>query len=485
MGNSGRAILTLTPLVEAGTDRQIDIGVYDALLPCRRFSIDHKVAVLGSVSLTAEFMLRLVKSVDGISEDDAGSFFGFGRRDMSFVLSEVESHEYVAREDGRLWLTRAGESLFRDGSRSPEIFDVERRRDTVGFDLIAIAPQDFTPLNDFERRLPELKLVDPALASSATDHVRKAYRKHYIEIVSKRDSGTKKSLYSIDGVSPADRFSSRVRIAVVASGSRPSAGEMDLSGWRSEFERDDRSEVVRAAARFVDDLAVSRGADDRNAYSLLAELAPEFLKDVIRRDGLNVDRYYREAFTRAGEVRSDRPTVPLLGSLFTRDGTSRFFDVVDYGLRLRAARSPFAFWIVPQIPMWGATTVLPEVLGQLRPRLLSKEKANGVEPATIGMVSGKPPKFVEAAFDVVATATHVEAPPAFEMLLIPGVAVAALVSAPIGAPRGTPVPLGFASFDEAVLRRAESRLLGLLGAYSFAEDMLRAVDASLSGERQD
>lgn len=484
MSNGGRAILSLTPLVEAGTDRPIDLGLYDVLLPCRRFSINHKVAVLGSVSLTAEFMLRLVKSVEGISEEDAASFFGFSRRDMSFVLAEVESREYIDRQDGRLWLTRAGESLFRIGSDCPEIFEVERRRDTVGFDLVAIAPQEFTPLNNFERRLPELKLLDPALASSAAEHVRKSFRKHYTEIVTRKDSRAKRSLYSIDEVSPADRFSSRIRLVLSANASRPSAGEPNLSGWRSEFERDDRSDVIRAVSRFVDDLAVARGADDRDAFAMLAEIAPEFLQDFIRRDGLNVERYFREAFTRAGEVRSDRHTVPILGSLFTKEGSRRLFDIVDYGLRQRSARLPFAFWIVPQVPFWGATAALPEVLGQLRVRMLSNENANGISPTTIGMVHGKPAKYLEAAFDIVSTGGPVRTAAAFEMLLIPGVAVAAIVSAPIGMPRGTPVPLGFASFDDEVLRRAESRFADLLGPYSFSEDMLRAIDASLSGETQ-
>jgi hypothetical protein len=64
-------------LVAPEDDRSIELAVYDVLLPCRMFQIDHKVAVLGRTSLTTEFLLRLVKAVPGISQEDAAAFFGF------------------------------------------------------------------------------------------------------------------------------------------------------------------------------------------------------------------------------------------------------------------------------------------------------------------------------------------------------------------------------------------------------------------------
>ncbi len=76
--------------------------------------------------------MRLVRSIDGIAEDDVAAFFGFDRGDMSFVLSEVVTQGYIDRREGRLWLTNEGHSLFRDGSSDPAIFEVEQRQDEVG-----------------------------------------------------------------------------------------------------------------------------------------------------------------------------------------------------------------------------------------------------------------------------------------------------------------------------------------------------------------
>jgi len=39
------------------------------------------------------------------------------------------------------------------------------------------------------------------------------------------------------------------------------------------------------------------------------------LKEFARRDGLAVQRYYREAIARAGDLRVDRKTAPVAGSL--------------------------------------------------------------------------------------------------------------------------------------------------------------------------
>jgi hypothetical protein len=52
MSAAKRPVLKLKgELVVAPEDEiRVEIGVYDVLLPCRRFEIDYKVAVLGRVS---------------------------------------------------------------------------------------------------------------------------------------------------------------------------------------------------------------------------------------------------------------------------------------------------------------------------------------------------------------------------------------------------------------------------------------------------
>jgi len=120
-------------------DRPMEIAAYEVVLPCRRFGVSYKLAVLGRVSLTTEFLLRLLKATGELEETKAAAFFGFDHRDMAFVVDEAESLGYIEREDGRLRLTIAGTELFRGGSESPEIYEIEQRRDNFVFDLLCLA----------------------------------------------------------------------------------------------------------------------------------------------------------------------------------------------------------------------------------------------------------------------------------------------------------------------------------------------------------
>lgn len=476
MAEGKRPILSLTGLVKPEEDHPFDLATYDLLLPCRRFTVDHKVAVLGRVSLTAEFLLRLLKSADGLNEANAGAFFGFDQRDLSFVLREVEELGYIERRDGRLWLTLAGMALFQPGSDMPQIYEVEARRETVGFDLVSLGPEEFRGLDEFERWLPELGLLDPNIASAAASRVPAAFRRFYPEISSRRQRvpGDKRSLYSIDAVLPGERFSSVVRVIVRATGLRPKTGEAELPDWRDGADPEDRSAVIEAASAFLDGLNVEPRSDNAEAYDVLAGLAPEFLKDFLRRDGLAVERYYREAFTRTGEVRADRQTVPLLGSLFTRGNLVRVLEAMDYALRSPSS-SELILWLTPTVQAWGATRALPELLRELKSRLRRVADVAGARRVTaIGLVTGSPEDYLTKAFDELGVSQSVQAHRALEILLVPNLMVAVTVHAPIGGGRGLPVPLGVLSFDPRVVARAQAFLAQRSGAF-VRGDPLRAV----------
>lgn len=483
MKTNQRPILTLKSksLIDVESDGPLELAVYDVLLPCRQFAVSHKVAEVGRVSVTSEFLLRLLKTVDGMKEEDIAAFFGYDQREMSFVMSEVEANDFVVRKDGRVHLTTVGQGLFRDGSEYPEIYEVDSRREMVGFDLIALAPEDRGFLGEFERRLPELRARDGEKVSAAARLIyREAFRRFYGEIARRRDptATAKRSLYSIDDVEAKDRFSSTVRFTVRSTGLRPSVAEPDMSGWRPEYEREDRADIIEAVSRFVDEMKMHRGPEVDGAYQILLALAPDFLKDFMRKDGFAVERYYREAFSRAGDVRSDRPTVPLLGSIFTRENTRRLFDVSEYGLKSVEKPPTLCVWVVPQTKHWGATTALPSLLEQFKSRVLSISdgETEDVVSRAVGMVAGHaPPKHIEAAFDAVGTSNLSRVSPFLELLLVPNVLIAVTVNAPIGVTSGLPVPLGFVSFDAEIVARGQRFLLNYIDDYALAGDINQQI----------
>ncbi len=480
MSAQPRPILSLSGLLKTEEDKDLELASYDVLLPCRRFEVDHKVAVLGRVSLTAEFLLRLVKSADGIDETEAALFFGFSLRDMSFVLAEVEGLGYVERREGRLWITLSGMTLFLEGSEEPKIFEVEARRENVGFDLISLAYELPRGLDEFSRTLPELPLLQPERASAASSNIYSAFRRSYPEIVSRREKASldKRSLYSIDHVSPGDRFSSSVKLTIKSTGLRPWAGVADLSERWNEVEQEDRPEVLDAVAAFVDDLSATQRSGDQDGYEALISLAPEFLKDFVRKSGLAVDQYYRETFNRVGEVRSNRQTIPFVGSLFTRDNVRKLTEAYSIALRSRSKPSTL-LWLMPIVKYWGATRTLPELLRTMASR--NGADITGDRPSTtVGLVSGWPEAHIKRAFGQVCKSDAPAFPQTLELLLLPGVLVAASVHAPIGSKTGLPVPLGYISFDPRVIERASDYLEQSLNRYVKDETLDRRIREDLA-----
>lgn len=214
-------------------------------------------------------------------------------------------------------------------------------------------------LSYFERNLPELPLADVEQVSSATERVPSSVRRFFREFALKIDpiSTSRRTLYSIDGVAAEERFSTLVRVGLVSSGLKPNLPDIDLSEWKSDYELSDREAVGLAVAEMVERMAVARREDDGEPYQLLIQLAQDYLKEWTRRDGLSVQRFYRHAFTSHGDVRADRPTVPIIGSLFTKENARRLFDVASYGLRKTRHAAAAIYWVVPQAPLWGMAEI--------------------------------------------------------------------------------------------------------------------------------
>src|SRR3546814_15445356 len=103
----------------------------------------------------------MVRIVDGVTEAEASSFFALSGSEMAHVVNSLEQQDYVERSEGRLRLTEAGRSLFTTGSEQPQIYEVERRNERHGFDLVSLAPAAFSPLSRFDSEIPELRPPAP------------------------------------------------------------------------------------------------------------------------------------------------------------------------------------------------------------------------------------------------------------------------------------------------------------------------------------
>lgn len=439
----------------------LEIGIYDVHLPCRQYRINFKVAELGKVSLTTEFLLRLIHAIDGMYETDVAQFFGFSAPEMTYLLNEAVSLGYINRESGRLWLTRAGNELFVQDNDYPQIFNVEENTLDCGFDLISFAYQDKNHYEIFDPDVYELA-IDQKIASKGTKQVLNSFKNNFREITSqyRLNSELNKSLYSIDNVSPGNRFTTVIPITVKAEKVSPSRGEPDLSKWRSEDELESRQKIMPAIAKFMEELHISLPRDAKEQYLFLYTLAPELMRDYLSNDCISVERFFSKTVDlKKRGFSNNRNTIPIAGSLFNMNNVDRLLEGVSQKITHASEESipNTLYWLAPYNRHWGRTCVLPKLLGKISVLLSSKfdDENQKVSTTLLRHCKFRAP---DKVFDKVEQFERNELPKNLEILLIPGICVAVLIHLPIHSTYGHAVPLGFISIAPKIISNAEEKL---------------------------
>ncbi|WP_330212060.1 hypothetical protein [Pseudomonas sp. Z18(2022)] len=456
--------LTLNRIAETPDDEEVAdvvIGVYDALLPGRNYKIEHKVAEVGKVSLTTEFLVRLIYSVDGMPEAEVAKFFDFSPQEMTFLLNDAVSLGYVSRDSGRLRITRAGRDLFLTGGDEPQIFNVEKRTSTVGFDLISFAPQRWDRTEAFDHCLHSLEM-DTEMVSNASGKIPGSFKRHFTELNTRKGARAylKRSLYSIDAVTPAEKFSALVPVFVKAPRATLTQGAANLLEWRPEDELDDRSGVAAAIGNFVDDLRIQVADTAINEYRLLIELAPEFFRSYTVKSEFSVLRYQRYALgMKEHRFHKLRKTIPVIGPFFSPINSG----VLDLAVNQAVKYTPASFlpskiyWKAPRRPYWGTTWVLPSILENVQERIVEKLGTEDLPPETVLLLESNAQGPIKA-FTKTQVFSNGGPPDSVEIFLVPGVAAGVLIHLPGTATYGHAVPLGFISVDPHVVSRTEEYL---------------------------
>jgi hypothetical protein len=482
-----RAVLSLrkekpADSADAPQEQHIPVGVFDLLLPSRQFIVHHKVAVLTNVSLTAEFLLRLLFSLDSLTEEDIAEFFGFDSEEATFVVNEADAKGYVERHGGRVELTQAGYDLFNDSDR-PQVFEVFKRAEKVGFDLLSMAPSERSNLSEVDLSFSELPVEDGYRAGMASKEVPDAFRRHYREIAGQKDkdlaAGIKRTLYSIDAVTPGERFSSVVPVVAIANSRNPANPEALFEAWKTTHELDERPEIVRAVAAFLENQKVLFKPDDRRAYDILLGIAEDYLKEYRTRNGLSVSRYFKETAQRAGELRADRPTIGIIGPLHAPENIDRVVKALEQSKsRYSSPIDEKVVWMMPNSATWGMSRGVEKLLDQVFGEKKSQYDSGSRKLRGDAVIAwGKPSGHVRKIFETILTRVDDgNIPAVLEIFLIPQRIVAVVVHAPIGLERGFPVPLGILSFDPRVLETAREYLIDRLPQYLNIYESGNALD---------
>jgi hypothetical protein len=222
---------------------------------------------------------------------------------------------------------------------------------------------------------------------------------------------------------------------------------------------------VHGVAEFIDELKTIRTPEDANAFDVLVNFAPEYLKDYVNRSGFSAARYFKEIAGRAGELRSNRQTVGIIGALYQPENIERFSTAIGYTKDRPHFQDDLFVWVVPNQSAWGASRSfleLVEILASEDRPIDQDGSRSRRNPVVID--EGKPQRRLskrrlsKAVSTTYCRPNNGAIPGSLEVLLIPGRVAAAVVHAPITEGRGFPIPLGVLSFDEAIVRRVHEYL---------------------------
>ncbi|CUW41855.1 conserved protein of unknown function (plasmid) [Magnetospirillum sp. XM-1] len=440
----------------APEETSVEVDNLDLKLPCRVFEVSYQVADAGKFTLTTEFLLRLLKAVNGLTEAEIAEFFGFSVDEAAEVVNAAERKEYVTRHGGKVALTEAGDSLFEGPAEEPALYEVERKRGHFGFDLVSFCPARSQQLEPFERTLPEVPLPDPELAANATKEIREAFRRHFheIQVLLGGQDADRRSLYSIDDVTGQHRGSTLVPVSVKVGRETSATIGPDLRGWKTGVDLDNRMAVLQSCGAFLKTSIVSASYASENGADYLHECAPAHLARYFKGGQFNTLSYFRLATSMAGDLRKDRKTARIVGTLWTRQNFDRIVAAMKHAPEIPGMEHEPLIWLRPSTPLWGCSTRFVSMVEGL-----AKNMAPSGRPEPLGTVliahddreSGR--RFGDV-FDVVTTLRAGRTPKNFEMLLVPGRLFAAQVHLPMSGSDGYPIAMGVVSFDHALLRGA-------------------------------
>ena len=334
------------------------VGLLDLSLPCRAFATQYKVTIRDGMSPSLEFLLRAVKSLGEVPEDEIGAFFGYSERELEHVLREGEESGFVSFRQGSIVLTGDGKACFGD-REEPSILKVERRTRELRLDLLSLAPAQRRYLTKFELCLPELSLPRAVERGAFATDVPEAFRRFFRELgAEKRDKREgDRTLYSVDHVHPGPRHSAVVPIALVASPNAPDTPEVEFYGWRPDHEIRDRPEIVAAVQQVVDSLAVPRNSvDDELATDTLSRLA--IGNDVVKYQQTGPARIHlwHEGLA-TPKLADPAPTVPISGPFYSDSNRRFLLSILESSLTKYSAPDRIVL-LCPTLPHWGANGTL-------------------------------------------------------------------------------------------------------------------------------
>lgn len=456
------------------------VNSVDFLLPCRNFIVDFKVADTKQLSITLEYLLRAIRVLGRLREEELAEFYNYNRKELEFVLSEGLKHEYIEWKNGEVELAAAGRKLFEAGHNIPRSMELQSYSSRVGFDLLSLSYEPRRYLSKFETFLPELDVEDTSFITEGTRGVPEVFKKNYFDIMVSDDRLKKemKGLYSVDKVAAGDRFSVLVPVEIRHDKKCVGQPDFDLKNWKDEADLGSRQAVSESISSYLSTLCRSRSPRDQVSFDVFSALIGDALSTSAKSLIGETDSAEMIHQKISEHVLSENGNSAFFGSPFIPQIGTELIGAVKDGILQRDVDQNLS-WLIPNAPAWGMTQKFMSLIDGIQ-----NELTNGLEPkktknklnledveksASLGVewfFSGKLEKHVVAAFQQHDCVGHELSISNNLVEIIVCSNAAVLIALHIPPLRGSamPTPLGVISSDQIVVEKAQEYLSRLKAA---------------------
>ena len=176
-----------------------------------------------------------------------------------------------------------------------------------------------------------------------------------------------------------------------------------------------------------------------------------------RTSAITASEWVLDPFLSFKPAQPEWPPLNVLRSSATPPSTGRSRNALEYSPnQADNGQTSDLVWVVPSSSAWGASRALARLLESIA---RATDAADATSRTDIAITRDRSKRHLRKTFGrVVVRSDDGEIPASLEIMLVPRRMVAVVVNAPIGVGRGFPVPLGFLSFDQEVLRRTHEYL---------------------------
>ncbi len=176
-------------------------------LPVETFRVDAHIALDERLPIVTEFVLRLLRICGRVSLPAFRDYFGFTDSEALALMESLYRQGLTEVLENHVQLTAFAAERFEEaGGDYPRFSKVERKQDTVTFDLISFTPLRSIRASHITDNVIKLD-VDEEVLGSSLERARNAYRHRYPEIASMREDLREKSygVYSIEDIESKTR----------------------------------------------------------------------------------------------------------------------------------------------------------------------------------------------------------------------------------------------------------------------------------------